>query len=347
MTLNLNYPIDWQSRKVQEALRILEVIYRPSEIERVIQEAGIPPHEIAWDSRPALTWRSVLDLASAQGKVPLLLRKVADQVPALSVRIGELLVDQVLDDQSEDIPRTQLTTWKHFSTDGKQEAIVVAGQPSFLEISSLSLGLDRARSVCRLIATYQTGRASGTGFLIGDDLILTCLHVLYDKSGCRAQKVEAWFDYETDASGMPKSVFVAECDPDSIVGEHEDDWAVVRTVDPMAERYGCLNLADAPAPEVDDRVFIIQHPYGQTKKVAFNHNLVRYTSERYFQYWTDTDKGSSGSPVFNESWQVIGLHHYSVRAPDADRVNIRNQGRSIKFIVERLRTKGIPAGGKL
>ena len=33
-------------------------------------------------------------------------------------------------------------------------------------------------------------------------------------------------------------------------------------------------------------------------------------------YSADTEPGSSGSPVFNDQWEVVALHHASVRAPE-------------------------------
>jgi V8-like Glu-specific endopeptidase len=91
-------------------------------------------------------------------------------------------------------------------------------------------------------------------------------------------------------------------------------------------------------------VCIIQHPGGQTKKVALQHNLVRDVDTEKIQYWTDTDLGSSGSPVFDDRWDVVALHHFSVPAPQGDRVGVRNQGRRIDRIVERMVARGVGPG---
>jgi V8-like Glu-specific endopeptidase len=53
---------------------------------------------------------------------------------------------------------------------------------------------------------------------------------------------------------------------------------------------------------------IIQHPRGRSKEiVAFNSNITK-ASDLYIQYTTDTDFGSSGSPILNGNLQLIGIH---------------------------------------
>ena len=57
------------------------------------------------------------------------------------------------------------------------------------------------------------------------------------------------------------------------------------------------------------------------------------------QYSTDTEPGSSGSPVFNQDWEIVGLHHrggglagpdgkkYFTNEVDPDRVVVRDAAR--------------------
>ena len=67
----------------------------------------------------------------------------------------------------------------------------------------------------------------------------------------------------------------------------------------------------------DTRINIIQHPGGELKKIAIRNNGLKYFDEQKLQYWTDTEHGSSGSPLFNDSWQIVGLHHLNDAATDA------------------------------
>jgi V8-like Glu-specific endopeptidase len=88
-------------------------------------------------------------------------------------------------------------------------------------------------------------------------------------------------------------------------------------------------------------VFIIQHPDGGPKMIGLSHNLVRSVTGDVLQYWTDTKTGSSGAPVFNSRWQVVGLHHRWVEAPAGDDVEYRNQGRRIGRVIEGIERHGL------
>ena len=42
--------------------------------------------------------------------------------------------------------------------------------------------------------------------------------------------------------------------------------------------------------------------------IGLSHNLVRHVDRDVLQYWTDTkEQSSSGAPVFNSRWEVVGL----------------------------------------
>jgi endonuclease G len=58
-----------------------------------------------------------------------------------------------------------------------------------------------------------------------------------------------------------------------------------------------------------DLVYIIQHPAAGPKKIAIGTNAVVGRWDPRIFYLTDTLPGSSGSPVLNENWEVIALHH--------------------------------------
>ena len=64
---------------------------------------------------------------------------------------------------------------------------------------------------------------------------------------------------------------------------------------------------------------IIQHPAGEVKQIAIRRNdfvgPLDGDSNR-FTYLTDTLPGSSGSPVFNDDWEVVGLHRGARKLPE-------------------------------
>ena len=74
-------------------------------------------------------------------------------------------------------------------------------------------------------------------------------------------------------------------------------------------------------------VNVVQHPDGKPKRFAIRNNLVTSATDRDLRYFTDTEGGSSGSPVLNDEWKVVALHRGSAFAKDVD-----YQGRSTAYI---------------
>ncbi len=58
-----------------------------------------------------------------------------------------------------------------------------------------------------------------------------------------------------------------------------------------------------------ERVYIIGHPAGGTLQLSFQDNLLLDYEDPRIHYRTPTTGGSSGSPMFNQQWQLLGLHH--------------------------------------
>ena len=127
----------------------------------------------------------------------------------------------------------------------------------------------------------------------------------------------------------------------TIAGDPAHDWAAIRIDGQLPAGVPVIGLSGGSPVQVDDRVYIIQHPHGGAKKIGMIHNVVRYVDDDVIRYWTDTESGSSGSPVFNERWQVVALHHYWVTDTAGTTTEIRNQGRRIERVVAGLAAAGI------
>jgi endonuclease G len=68
-----------------------------------------------------------------------------------------------------------------------------------------------------------------------------------------------------------------------------------------------------------DFASIIQHADGKLKTIALHKNEVTDIDKPdSIEYMTDTSVGSSGSPVFNDQWQVIALHSAGVPKKNAN-----------------------------
>jgi V8-like Glu-specific endopeptidase len=91
---------------------------------------------------------------------------------------------------------------------------------------------------------------------------------------------------------------------------------------------------------------IIQHPRGRAKEIVTFDSHILEASESYIKYTTDTDFGSSGSPVLNGNLQLIGLHfgaliEYDGKELEGSKSNITikaNIGTRISAVVGNLKT---------
>lgn len=186
-------------------------------------------------------------------------------------------------------------------------------------VNYLQLGALAARAVCRIELIDVQGQRCGwaSGFLIAPGVLLTNNHVF--PSAAMAGRSRAQFDVELDVFGADKPMAVFGLDPGALFySDPALDFAVV-AVAPVGQKgealadYGFLPLIDATGKVVDGEwLTIIQHPGGERKQVCVRENKLLTRTAEVLWYSTDTQGGSSGSPVFNNSWQVVALHHKGV-----------------------------------
>jgi endonuclease G len=210
-------------------------------------------------------------------------------------------------------------------------------------VSMFDLLAEAARSVAYLEVTFGGGqRAEGTGFLIGPDLLLTNHHnVIHEQYGA-ATAVTADFDKQEGFYGVPR-VVPGILPPRGTSAEH--DWAVIRLQQPVADSEP-IALGTPWAVSANDAVIIVQHPLGGYKRVAIDAQSLQFVDDDIIRYLADTQKGSSGSPVFNTRLHCIALHHAEseVVAGDGegDEKLWSNEGIRIERVMEGLDAAGIP-----
>lgn len=118
---------------------------------------------------------------------------------------------------------------------------------------------------------------------------------------------------------------------------------------PSGRFWGHLKLRGSITYTTPQHVNIIQHPQGRRKEVALqDNNLTNIYSERV-RYTTDTEPGSSGSPVFDNSWDLIALHHAAGEYDSTNHRWINNEGMRIDKIVADLQNHfgGTPEGDRI
>ncbi len=151
-------------------------------------------------------------------------------------------------------------------------------------------------------------------------LLLTNHHVLPSADVAEGSSVE--FSFEDAADGQPLTPVTVSLDPDRFFIADEDlDFALVAvasTPDELAD-FGFNRVHEDEGDATVGRfVTIVQHPRGEKKQIALRENRIVDVLDSFLHYEADTEPGSSGSPVFDDGWEVVALHHASVRAPDHD-----------------------------
>jgi V8-like Glu-specific endopeptidase len=73
----------------------------------------------------------------------------------------------------------------------------------------------------------------------------------------------------------------------------------------------CPVARSLPKPGPDSKVFIIGYPGGGGLSYSlFDNELLGHEQGgARVHYRTPTEPGSSGSPVFNQNWELIAIHH--------------------------------------
>lgn len=195
------------------------------------------------------------------------------------------------------------------------------------------------------------GEAQGSGFLVGLNTVLTNYHVVEDfLAEDQAQQLQVRFDALLRADGVREPeegvVFAVEAipasrpytllDPGNATlppAADELDFAILQLagdagqgqvggfaggLQKPAER-GWLPVPDpAPVPAVGDPLIIYQYPGGRELMLAIDTEAVVGTvwDGLRLRYRNNTERGSSGSPVFTLDWELVALHHVGGPGPE-------------------------------
>ncbi|MFE9773590.1 trypsin-like peptidase domain-containing protein [Streptomyces sp. NPDC005931] len=335
-------PFDWSAAGARELRDLLASSYDdPAEARSMARQAGIATQYVKWQQTSSALWFDLITVARNQNKLRPLLAQI-EQGPdaAVAERVRELTADHPRVEAPE--PQPPPGAWKHFTAPGIQERQIF-GTATFQDVAFLRRGTEQATGVCQLRVTDRQGNPyHGTAFRVGRELLLTNHHVLHASDGSPMARVEAWFGYERDLDGRDLQHVTVACDPATVAGDATDDWAVIAVAEPMPEQAVVLRLDEGATVGVGDRVYIVQHPNGGVKKLAARHNVVRHVDDQVVQYWTDTDKGSSGSPVFDERWRLVALHRrHTWTGRLSERTEYRNEGVRIERVVAGMAIAGL------
>ncbi|WEK34508.1 MAG: serine protease [Candidatus Pseudobacter hemicellulosilyticus] len=304
---------------------------------RLTQKAGLPAMLINWQLPPVDVWFSILKNAADRDKVDVLLTGI--------ITDGNENDEQLIGARDTVVSGRQPASqplkseWKGGTMDKAQKEKILGRRSTLLPIGFLEEGTAAAKAVVRI----EVGNESGTGFIIESGWLLTNNHVLPNREIAGQAMVQ--FGYQLPA-GIPvdqkraiavKAESVARLDPGTeadgrFFTNKEQDWTLVK-LEPREPAYPHLFFSKQPAQE-GDFVNIIQHPLGGPKQIGIYNNLVMFAGDGILQYMTDTNDGSSGSPVFNSNWEVVAIHHSGGWVKDGQNGTPvkRNQGTPISII---------------
>jgi endonuclease G, mitochondrial len=197
----------------------------------------------------------------------------------------------------------------------------------------LPRGVRAANPVAR-ISSVSDGRELplGTGSLVSPRLLMTNNHVLPTAEAAAGVVVE--FAAELDVDNHPQVSARYQLDPATffVTDDHLDVSLVLVAPDAegksAGERFGFNQLVRETGKIVTgEAVNVIGHPSGRLKEIAIRENHVDLVLDDFLHYSTDTEPGNSGSPVFNDQWEVVALHHAGVSKQDDQGRVLRKDGK--------------------
>jgi hypothetical protein len=200
---------------------------------------------------------------------------------------------------------------------------VKIGNAEFMKVKWLAQGLETANLVASISDRFDT--RIGSGFVVRGDtlhpslgpkpILVTNSHVLGGPAapGKRfAPHQEAIVRFEKVGA---ESYF---CKDDLIFTSPSNDLDVSlvalcrdRQLDAITEMTRGLPLRwSAPPPKDDNRqIYVIGHPDAGELAFAWKDTLLLDYDSTRIHYRSSTTEGSSGSAVFDDTWQLVALHH--------------------------------------
>lgn len=224
------------------------------------------------------------------------------------------------------------------------------GENNFLPVGYLASGVGAARAVARVAIKYVAlpYAGLGTGFMISPRLFMTNNHVIGSVE--EATKYEIQFNYQFSDDGsqlLPHETY--QLDPASVfITDPDLDFTIVavkprtRTDNGVAQQllagdeFGYLPLTKKFFYSENQLANVIQHPKGQHKQIAIQENKIVSIHPSVIRYIADTEPGSSGSPVYNNMWRVIALHHSAGDYDAQKKVWLNNEGMRIDVIIDKV-----------
>ncbi|MEP3255944.1 MAG: serine protease [Stappiaceae bacterium] len=204
------------------------------------------------------------------------------------------------------------------ATPGVGQEANINTRDNILSGEFLEIGILTARSVCRI----SQGLKTGTGFLVGNGIVVTNYHVIKTKDEAKSSLFEFLFD--DNSIGTPRSTEMYAADTEQFFWADKALDICFLSLQGVTDikTFGWLPLLREEGKAlIGDPTNIIQHPAAEKKRIVVHDSVFTLVendtdADAFCWYSGDTNQGSSGSPVLNNRWEVLAVHHKAI--PDTD-----------------------------
>lgn len=320
-------------------------VYKTDDIRGIATSFGLPIISMPWDGNAKNHWFNIIDYyvkRDQNGEQKEELQKIIKEVIATygSSPNLEKALEWAKPQKVQELELKEEEYNAKVDEDVNFEKLMKKGINTLLPIWFLETGIKRGKSVGRV----ETEDQYGTGLLLKGNYLLTNNHVI--KNIEEAKEATVVMNYEKTMSGGDKKKKVYHFDLEAegnFATSVEDDWTLIKVKDNPNEEWGFIELKESDNVKKGDRVVIIQHPEGDPKQIGLHNNFITFADDNIIMYLTDTMEGSSGSPVFNQKWELVGLHNRGgyLREPTTLAKVWRNGGININKVLKGIRSNNI------
>src|ERR1017187_6024659 len=175
--------------------------------------------------------------------------------------------------------------------------MAVIGKRAFIyPAENFRRGMERAtRGIVRVGFLKDTFRTQATGWLLTPHLVVVFWPEVGGNDTIRVRSAAGW---EEDVVAAPEMLVWPEPAP-----EPKPPFGLVRLKKPHGGR---LDLG-LTTPQIDDMALLLHFPMG-TPTLAVSFGRVAAVDDVWIEHVADSMAGSSGGPLFDSEWRVIGVH---------------------------------------
>jgi V8-like Glu-specific endopeptidase len=179
-------------------------------------------------------------------------------------------------------------------------------------IKTIQSNVEKLSQLSKAVMLIDNSKKSpATGFLIAQNLLMTNWHI-FEKAHW-AKGAIAKFGYLEEDKNPNDDIDPYESfkiDPEIYFFNNEElDFAVVGINENPGITWGKIPFPATMPGKTPEKVIIIQHPFGRPMQITITNNKVIEHDQRKIMYEADTENGSSGSPVLDENFNLVALHH--------------------------------------